>query len=117
MTYCAYSIDDLREPLHYIHEKYCLSKKRDIFLIGSSMGANIVANYLGMEGDQCFVKAGCCLQPPFNMTVCGKNIERSLFGMYNKVLGQNLKRRFEPFLDKVHDYYFNNLNINIRDHH
>jgi predicted alpha/beta-fold hydrolase len=48
MLYCAASVDDLRQPLTYIHEKYAVNT--NLYLIGNSMGANIVANYLGEEG-------------------------------------------------------------------
>ena len=27
--------------------------------MGCSLGANIAANYLGEEGDKCFIKAAC----------------------------------------------------------
>ena len=65
VLYSAGSINDLREPLEYIHTKYC--KTSDLYLIGNSMGANIVANYVGEEGARCFLKAACCVQAPMKM--------------------------------------------------
>ncbi len=65
--YCAASVSDLREPMEYIYQKYCLKfeenrgHNRSFFLIGNSMGANIVANYLGEEGPKSIFKAACCI--------------------------------------------------------
>jgi len=70
--YCAGSVDDLRQPLEYIYDKYCggrgdgsgeiaRGQSTDLFLVGNSMGANIVANYVGEEGSQCFLKAAVCV--------------------------------------------------------
>jgi len=61
-------------------------------MVGFSLGANILGNYLGEEGKSNSrilknLKAACCIQPPFKMWECGKNIKIRLFGIYNKVLG------------------------------
>jgi predicted alpha/beta-fold hydrolase len=68
-------VNDIKEPLEYIRNKYCVDSNgnqiRDIFLIGNSMGAGMSANYLGLEGDKCIVKAACCVQPAMRMWYSG----------------------------------------------
>ena len=103
MLYCAASVDDLRQPLTYIHDKYAL--KADLYLIGNSMGANIVANYLGEESSKSFLKAACCVEPPMKMWECGINIEKRLFGFYNYVLGRNLKVKIESMIPIINEAF------------
>ena len=52
------------------------------------MGANILANLLGYEGDDCFFEAACVFQAPINMPETGENLKTAFFGFYNKVLGK-----------------------------
>ena len=66
VIYSAGSANDIREPIFYIYKTYCENLRKEnnepisLFLIGSSLGANIMANYLGEEGKNCFIKAACC---------------------------------------------------------
>lgn len=66
VIYSAGSDNDIREPISYIYKNYCEGHFKDdnksvnLFLIGSSLGANIMANYLGEEGKHCVIKAACC---------------------------------------------------------
>lgn len=59
------------------------------------MGANIVANYLGLEGPQCFIKAAVCVQPPMKMWETGNNIRHGNWGFFNYALGRNVKVKFD----------------------
>jgi abhydrolase domain-containing protein 1/3 len=113
MLYCAASVDDLRQPLEYIHEKY--ASKTDLYLIGNSMGANIAANYLGEEGSKSFLKAACCVEPPMKMWECGDNIEKRLFGFYNYVLGKNLKVKFETMIPVISEPFLEKHGIDLRE--
>lgn len=54
------------------------------------MGANLLANLLGHEGDNSFIEAACVVQAPINMPETGKNMETSFFGIYNRVLGNKV---------------------------
>ena len=123
--YCAGSVNDLRQPLEYIHAKYCgghgdgsgeiaRGEVIDLFLVGNSMGANIVANYLGEEGAKCFVKAAVCVQPPMKMWECGENIEKRLFGFYNYILGRSLKDKMERWAPNIREAYLANHGIDLQ---
>ena len=77
------------------------------------MGANIVANYLGEEGPNCFLKAACCVQAPMKMWECGENIEKRLFGFYNYALGKNLKNKLELLSPNIRETYLVNHGIDV----
>ena len=55
--YCSYAYHDILEPMKYVYEKYCKNSDRKVFTIGCSMGANILANLIGHEGENCFIDA------------------------------------------------------------
>ncbi|CDW89740.1 embryogenesis-associated protein emb8-like [Stylonychia lemnae] len=115
--YCASSQDDLREAVNFIVNNYCSSlsrnRQRDIFLVGNSLGANLLANYLGEEGQQCPVKAACCVQPPMKIWVFSQTIRNTLYGFYDKVVAANLKKKFKHFAPGLRDRYKNELGIDI----
>jgi len=71
ITYCAYSIGDIKEPLDHIRKQYCANSNRKVFLMGLSLGANIITNYVGLEGKNCFLTAVASVQPPIKMWECG----------------------------------------------
>ena len=49
--YNAFSVDDVREPMQYVHEKYIKGRGDNVkvFAIGCSMGAMVLANALGVD--------------------------------------------------------------------
>ena len=49
MMHNALSVKDIKEPMEYVYTKF--SKERNIkaFALGCSMGANILANLLGID--------------------------------------------------------------------
>lgn len=53
--FCAYSVNDILEPMTYIYKKYCKKQKRPCYGVGISMGANILANLIGFESEKCFL--------------------------------------------------------------
>jgi len=68
------------------------------------MGANILANMMGFAGKDCFLDAACVIQAPIKKWECSETIRTSMFGVYNKALGGNLKKAFikhEPMMKHV----------------
>jgi len=57
--YNSYAFKDVQEPMHYVFEKFCKPTGRQAFAVGTSMGANILANLLGEEGDESILTAAC----------------------------------------------------------
>ena len=89
--YHAGMTDDLREAVEYIREQH---RGRDIFLSGFSMGANMVAKYLGEEGGRSRVKGAVCISPPFDLDLVAKHIEDYLFGFYHYAIAIPFKARY-----------------------
>ncbi len=113
--YCASSHDDLEDAIDYINHKYCSSMKRPIFLVGSSMGSGLVANYLGEEGIHCPVKAAACIQPPLKIWVFTGSIRDSLWGIYDKAIAENLRVKFRGYANGLRQRYRDELGIDIDD--
>ena len=59
--YCQDSSNDLLEAMNYVYEQYCKKWNRKVFAIGCSMGANLLANALGDQGDLSFIEAACVI--------------------------------------------------------
>jgi predicted alpha/beta-fold hydrolase len=57
--YCSYAWQDAAEPIEYVYNKYCQNPKKKAFAIGTSMGANILANMLGHQGSNALIEAAC----------------------------------------------------------
>ena len=56
--YSAGHTDDLRQALIYISQKY---PKAQLYGVGFSLGASVLVNYLGQEGTNSRLRAGCSL--------------------------------------------------------
>ena len=54
--FCSDSMDDFLEPMKFYHQMF---GKRKMMAVGCSMGAGILANILGNEGENCFLEAAC----------------------------------------------------------
>jgi len=55
--------NDLEQTIEYISSTY---PKRDLFLLGFSLGANTLTNYLGKHGDKVPAKAAMCIGNPYD---------------------------------------------------
>eukprot|EP00347_Sterkiella_histriomuscorum_P023246 403335394 len=124
--YCASSQDDLREALEHIRQNYCginshkhfseehpRSRPKHIFVIGSSMGANIVANYLGEDSSKCSMTAAVCIQPPMKIWIFSDNIQHQLYGLYDKAIAANLKMKFRHFSPALKQRYQDEFQIDL----
>jgi predicted alpha/beta-fold hydrolase len=86
----------------YVYNKYCQNRK--VYAVGTSMGANILSNMMGFAEEDCFIDGACVVQAPIKKWECSETIRTSMFGVYNKALGSNLKKAFlkhEPMLKDV----------------
>ncbi|KAK6541799.1 hypothetical protein TWF694_007580 [Orbilia ellipsospora] len=90
---------DVRQVIKLIRQKF---PKRPIMALGFSLGANILANYLGEEGASCPVHAAVLISSPHNMDACAKIMFMSFTGrQYSKFMAGNLKRLFERNYDMM----------------
>ncbi|RPB05810.1 AB-hydrolase YheT [Choiromyces venosus 120613-1] len=90
--------EDLRQTVRYLQEAY---PKRPLYAVGFSLGANILTNYIGEEGDKCVFKAVALCSSPWNLEITSKALHRTYLGseVYSKVMGGNLRNLFEIHVD------------------
>lgn len=77
--YCGLWTDDIR---HCMKELRIMFPNRKFFLCGVSLGASMVANYLGQESESSDVEMGVVLGNPWDLTASSYHLERSLVGKY-----------------------------------
>ena len=90
--YTADSWKDLLEPMTFIYEKYCKPHNKKAFAMGCSFGSGLLTCLMGHEGENCFLEAATCVNPPMKIWICGDSIQNSMFGAYNTALGKNLEQ-------------------------
>ncbi|KAF2146125.1 uncharacterized protein K452DRAFT_263711 [Aplosporella prunicola CBS 121167] len=100
VLYNARATWDVRQTVKWLREKF---PNRPLFGIGFSLGANILTNYLGEEGENCQLKAAVACSNPWNLEVSSMVLQKSWIGLnvYQKVMGNNMKKLFEMHVDQV----------------
>jgi len=86
--YNALSVDDIREPMEHVLRTRCLNGTK-AYAIGVSMGANILANYLGIYADNCVLSGAICIQAGIKKWEGVEFFRTSLRGVYNKAMGKS----------------------------
>jgi predicted alpha/beta-fold hydrolase len=87
--YCCASTQDVKEPLISMHERFCKNSDQKSFLIGFSMGANVLTNAIGeidSEHKGALYDGACIIQCPMRIWIGYKTLSTSLFGFYNYAL-------------------------------
>lgn len=59
--YTGASTIDIREPMKYIHQKYCQKSGRKLMAVGMSLGAHRLCCTLGEDGEESLLDAACCV--------------------------------------------------------
>lgn len=72
---------DIRETVEYLHRVF---PNRPLFAIGFSLGANILTNYLGEQGEDCVLKAAIICSNPWQLELSSKAMHRSWIGRDRK---------------------------------
>ncbi|KAJ9272873.1 hypothetical protein DTO212C5_1134 [Paecilomyces variotii] len=94
VLYHAAATWDLRQTVEWLRETF---PNRPLFGIGFSLGANILATYLGQEKEACQLKAAVFCANPWNIEICSVNLQNSRIGLgiYSKAIGTSTRRLFE----------------------
>lgn len=94
ILYNARATWDVRQTVKWCRETF---PNRPLFAIGYSLGANILTNYLGEEGDQCVLQAAVICSNPWNLEVSSKSLLRTWLGkeVYSKTMANSMKKLFE----------------------
>lgn len=62
----ALAVDDIREPMRHVFNKYCKPSGQRAYAIGCSMGATVLANELGFSGNKSLLSGAVCIQAIIN---------------------------------------------------
>ncbi|KAF3185913.1 hypothetical protein TWF225_004893 [Orbilia oligospora] len=90
---------DINHIVNLMRRKF---PKRPLMAVGFSLGANILANYLGQAGASTPLHAAVLLSSPHNMDVCAKIMFMTFTGrLYSKFMAGNLKKLFERNFDML----------------
>ncbi|EOD42881.1 alpha beta fold family [Neofusicoccum parvum] len=100
VLYNARATWDVRQVVNWLREKF---PNRPLFGIGFSLGANIMTNYLGEEGDGCQLKAAVVCSNPWNLDVSSQALKNSWMGLnvYQKAMGSSMRRLFERHAEAI----------------
>ena len=110
---CAANTDDIRTSLKYIRS--IVGNKTPVFAVGYSLGAGILAKFLGEEDFQCSMQGAIICCASFDMHLTSNNLERGLnLRVYNRRLAANLIRYLQQ-----HEEHFSQANsqlwLNVND--
>ncbi|CAI6328700.1 unnamed protein product [Periconia digitata] len=96
----ARSTWDVRQTIRYLRETF---PNRPLYAVGYSLGANILSNYVGEEGEECVLKAAIACSNPWNLEVCAKALQRTYLGLevYSRAMGGNLQKLYEQHKDMI----------------
>lgn len=80
-----------------IQDLRVLFPNRPLYAVGYSLGANILTNYCGEEGDKCVLKAAVANSNPWNLELCNVELNRTYLGVhiYSRTMGKNLMGLYE----------------------
>ncbi|CAG7929512.1 unnamed protein product [Penicillium olsonii] len=100
VLYNARATWDVRQAVKWVRQTF---PNRPLFGLGFSLGANILTNYLGEEGDACLLNAAVVCASPWDLTVSNVKLQNTWIGknVYSKAMGTSMKKLFEQHVDMV----------------
>ena len=80
-----------------------LFPNRPLYAVGFSLGANILTNYVGEEGNRCILRAAVACSNPWNLEICNTEMQRTWLGLevYAATMGGNLKKLFARHREQI----------------
>ncbi|CAO3577644.1 unnamed protein product [Absidia cylindrospora] len=92
--YCGAHTEDTRVAIQHIRNQ--LKPGTPLVAVGFSMGANILVNYLGEEGDRTPLTAAISVANPFDFARCIDNLEKGIFSqkVYSVTMATSLKNLY-----------------------
>ncbi|TKY51543.1 Embryogenesis-associated protein EMB8 [Spatholobus suberectus] len=88
-SYNAGWTDDVRTVVNYLHKE---TSKAPLFVIGTSIGANILVKYLGEDGENIPVAGAVAVCSPWDLLIGDRYISRGhVQKLYNKALAFGLQ--------------------------
>lgn len=96
----ARSTWDVRQTIKHLRKIF---PNRPLYAVGYSLGANILTNYVGEEGEECVLKAAIACSNPWNLEVCSKGLQRTWIGLevYSRAMGGNLQKLYQMHREEI----------------
>lgn len=92
--YSASYTGDIRHVVNELRERF---PNAPLLAIGWSLGANILTNFLGEEGENSKLTAAAALCNPFDLNACDTALESGFFGkIYSQAMAKNMRKLFAP---------------------
>jgi predicted alpha/beta-fold hydrolase len=87
---------DIRQVVKWLRKTW---PKRRLYAVGFSLGANILCNYLGEEGEDCQVESAVLVCNPWNLDVANTLLRTTWLGenVYLARMGAWMKKLFERY--------------------
>ncbi|KAL8114738.1 hypothetical protein AgCh_021559 [Apium graveolens] len=97
--------EDIRKVVEHIHQRY---PEAPLFVVGTSLGANIVVKYLGEEGANIPISGAAAICSPYDLLIADRFLNRRVVQrFYDKVLTLGLKdfaQLHQPVLSRLADW-------------
>ncbi|XP_047321768.1 embryogenesis-associated protein EMB8-like [Impatiens glandulifera] len=94
--------EDIREVIHYLHREYT---RAPLFVIGTSIGANILVKFLGEDGENIPIGGAVAICSPWDLLIGDRFISRKLVQkLYDRVLAIGLQG-----YAKLHETHYTRL--------
>lgn len=89
--FCGIMTEDIRRLVKFVRKT---QPNRKVYLVGYSLGASILGNYLGQEGENIDVDGACCVANPWDLHLSGMALHQSFMGrnVYSPAMTKNLLR-------------------------
>ncbi|KAF2206990.1 hypothetical protein CERZMDRAFT_52013 [Cercospora zeae-maydis SCOH1-5] len=100
ILYNARATWDVRQIVKWARKTW---PNRPLYGIGYSLGANILTNYLGEEGDKCLLHAAVVVSNPWKLEVSNAFLQSTYIGLnvYSKTMGTNMLRLFNNHKEQI----------------
>lgn len=112
--YYSYSTQDVRDPMQQVFNQYCRPVSRKVYAVGCSLGANILSNMLGLEGERCFLDGAIVVQAPIQLLPMEVTMKNNWFGMWDYLLGISIYAMFSKHADAMEDELKKKLNLDMK---
>lgn len=91
---------DVRQTISYLRTIF---PNRPLYAVGFSLGANILTNYVGEEGDRCVLKAAVACSNPWNLEISNVGLQRTWLGLevYSRTMGGNMMKLYETHKEQI----------------
>lgn len=108
MLYSGGHTNDLRCAMLYIKNNY---PSAEFIGMGFSLGANVMAKFVGEEGERCPFKAAVVIGNPWDLLKGSQELESTYLGhyLYNREMAKNLRTLMTIHRDAVKDTHAEEL--------